>query len=365
MPTKKQKAGLGAVRPDNYTEGRFKEMASEMGLSQTEMFEKLFWYYISKEREEEQQQAIEYKSEINLISKELSNILNHFKGITEKAQETVLNITTNAEQTEKNLTTKIDTLSKRIEELKNRNMELEKTNNVFEDVKARLENEIVELKDTLKNKEIELTSLEDSVEEKNGDLKELRKQIESLEKDNDKQHKEVIRLSTELNNKATRIQSLDSLNNNLQNTLNSMDKLKKSEIESIETKYQSIISDMESKLKTFDEHKKNELENLENRIRTELNAEMKMAIADSKLELADMKSKYAESQATIEAINAGFTNRVNELYEHHNQVLQELNESHSIEIDKLTTKYVAYIKEMHLKSDQQNQDISNLTNTNT
>jgi len=39
---KKQKAGLNAVRPDDYIENKFKEMAKDMNLSQTEMFSRIF-----------------------------------------------------------------------------------------------------------------------------------------------------------------------------------------------------------------------------------------------------------------------------------------------------------------------------------
>lgn len=303
--TNKQKAGLGAVRPDDYTKTKFKEMASNVNVSQTEMFERLLWSYVTKEREEEKRQAIDYKSEINLISMDLNNILNHFKSITEKAQETNLGITANAEQTEQNLTTKIDTLNKRIEELETRNRELEKTNDVFEDIKVSLENrnremedsmksKEIELQDIIKNRDIELTDFKSLLKENNVDLKESKKQVESLEKDNDKQHKEITRLSNELNNKEARLHSLESLNSNLQSTVNSMDKLKKSEIESIEAKHSFIVSEIERKLKEIDEHKKIELENLENTIRTELNADKKLAIADSKLELVDFKNRYNE-----------------------------------------------------------------------
>lgn len=47
----KQKAGLNAIRQDDYVERSFKDMASDKKLSQTEMFEHMFWFFIKKERE--------------------------------------------------------------------------------------------------------------------------------------------------------------------------------------------------------------------------------------------------------------------------------------------------------------------------
>ena len=62
----------------------------------------------------------------------------------------------------------------------------------------------------------------------------------------------------------------------------------------MESRYKSVIVNLENKVNGFNDEKEKELKNLEKSIRTELEAEKKMAVADMKLELAEMKSKYAE-----------------------------------------------------------------------
>lgn len=302
---KKQKAGLGAVRPDDYVESRFKEMASKRGVSQTEMFESIFWTYLKKEREDEKNAAIDYSSEINLISKELNNILEHFKGIADKAQETVIGISSNAEQTEKNMSLEIETLNGKIEELQNRNKELENSNNVFTDVKDELESRISESKLTIEDRDKEISELKSSAGEKDIHIKNLEDSIKLTKKENATLQKEKDNLQEEISIKEAKIKNLETVNVSLQSTILNIDTLKKSELSAteaqykselsaIESQYKSALINLENKVNAFNDEKKKEMKNLEKLIRTELDAEKKMAVADIKLELAEMKSKYAE-----------------------------------------------------------------------
>lgn len=305
-PRKKQKPGLNAVRPDDSIERSFKDMAANRGLSQTEMFERIFLSFITQERESKQQQAIDYTSEINLISNNLNNILNHFKGITKKAQETVLTISSNAEQTQKNLNFEVDTMKKKAEDLEKRNIELEEINKVFSDVKNSLE-------DTISKQNSELAEIKSILREKDIQIKDQDKAIRIMEKSSENLQKENDKLSEELRNNESKLKSLETSNNNLQATLFSIETFKKSEIAAIDTKYKSIISNLEDQIKNFNNTKEKELKTLENRVRIELDAEKKMAIADMKLKLADMKGKYAESQAHIEKLHVDYINQINSL----------------------------------------------------
>lgn len=301
-PKKKQRAGLNAIRPGDYVKSSFKEMATSKNFSQTEMFERMFWSYIKKENDEKRQQAIDYSSEINLISKDLDNILNHFKGITEKAQETVITITSNADQTKNNLTLDIDTLGKRIVELEKRNIELEDSNRVFNEVKASLEDTIQKQTNTLKIKDLELAETKLVLKDRNEKIKNLENIIESNRGLNERIEKENNKLLEDARNNDSRIKSLEISNNNLQSTLSTIDILKKSEIAAIDTKYQAVITNLKEQLKGFDDIKETELRGLENRLRIELDADKKLAIADMRLELAEFKIKYAEVQAEYQKL---------------------------------------------------------------
>lgn len=304
-PIRKQKAGLGGIRPDDYVENRFKEMASERGCSQTEMFESIFWAYLRKEREDQKNNAIDYSSEINLIANGLNNILTHFKSITDKAQETIINISSSAEQKEKNFLLEIETLNGKIEELRNRNKELENNNNIFTDVKNDLEGKIVDNKLLLEGREKEVYDLKSSIAEKDIHIKNLEDSIKLMKKENASLQKDNDSLCEDINIKESKIKNLETVNVSLQSTVSNIDTLKKSElsameaqykseISAIESQYKSVVINLENKINTFDDDKKKEIKNLEKLIRTELEAEKKMAVADIKLELAEMKSKYAE-----------------------------------------------------------------------
>lgn len=291
---KKQKAGLNAIRPDDYVEKRFKDLAKENNFSQTEMFNSIFWNYILDKKNEKKQLALNLESEINLISNDLNNILKHFKSISDKAQETIISITTNAEQTEKNLTSDIDTLGKQIEELKTRNSELELSNSTFNEVKANLESQLLEIAEKYKSNGIELTEANKTIKEKDKTIKDLEKNISLMEKNEYSSVKEINRLKGDLINLENNVKNLQSTNDSLNNTINSIDTLKKSEISSIESKYKLLIEELELKLRRLEESKQLEINQIKENISSQYEADKKMAIAESTLELAELKSRYGE-----------------------------------------------------------------------
>jgi chromosome segregation ATPase len=347
---KKQKAGLNSVRPDDITEQQFKDMAKELKLSQTDMFKHIFWSYIREQNNERRQLGLNLEAEINLIAKDLNSVLQHFKSISEKAQDTVISIKTNAEQTEKNLTLDIDTLKKKVDELSKRNEELEQANAAFNQVKDGLNvkihdlevlnekktdelknaNETIKSKDNIlqeleranKNSEKEInktqkeidrlstelthkieriTALEsnlkeiiDSGKEKDKAIKELEKQINSIEKSNNRLEQEIGRHQEEIKIKESNIKSLESSNHSLNDTLSQMNKLKEAEIASIVAKHQLCISELEIKINDFEEQKTKEIEQMKARLKTEYEADKKLAVANIKMELAEVRSKYSE-----------------------------------------------------------------------
>lgn len=291
---KKQKAGLGAIRPDDYVESEFKKMAADKKLSQTEMFEYMFWSFINGEEKKKQEEAISYESELSLISSDLNNVLSHIKSITEKAQNTVMTFKSNSEQTEKNLNLELDTLSKKIEEVRKRNLELERTNQIFNDVKNGLDSKIAELNGLIEKKNIEIKEYEDLIKEQYRKTKELERQNSALEKENTKLQLENKKLLEQVSSNETKIKSLEVVNVNFQSTINNIEVLKKAEISAMEEKYQSIISQLNDKIKSYDDAKTKEIEEVRDGIITKMEAERKLSLAEAKLELAEMKNKYNE-----------------------------------------------------------------------
>lgn len=299
---KKQKAGLNAVRPDDYVENKFKDMAKENGVSQTDMFNRIFLSYIKNQNNENKQSALNVEAEIDLISKDLNNVLIHFKSIADKAQDTIICIQTNTEQTEKNLKLDIDTLTKKNEELTRRKTELEQSNNVFNEIKDTLEVKIKELNETVNLKNSELQDLSDQVKDKDKTIKELRKQSDMLEKTNIRLEKEVGRIHEDLNTSEIKINNLEKSNASMNDTFIALEKLKKAEITSIQSKYQLLITGLEEKIKSYDAAKEKEIQRLRDSFKIEYEAEKKLAIAEMKLELADVKSRYAEAVSELNAI---------------------------------------------------------------
>lgn len=334
---KRQKPGLNAVRPNDYVEHKFKDMAKEENLSQTEFFERLFWNYLKVKDEEERQDALNLGSEINLISKDLNSILLHFKSIAERAQDTILSLKANAEQAETNRTLEIDTLNKTVEALAKRNEELEKSNRVFHEVKAGLESKLLgleELNSTLKK---EVKARMEELQEKDKKLQEADRTINALQKEVLNGQNEVKKLIRELSEKQDdmqtkdlRIRTLEQAISGMSDTLNTMDTLKKAEIASIEAKYLLTITELEKKLSEHDENKardilaieekykktieeknaqitavedrnQKEIDALRKTLKSEYEASKKLAIAQMKLDLAEMNSKYAEAVRKLDA----------------------------------------------------------------
>ncbi|WP_097025448.1 hypothetical protein [Clostridium peptidivorans] len=291
---KKQKAGLGAIRPADYVENEFKKMAADKKISQTEMFEYMFWNFISGEEKGKKEEAISYESELSLISTDLNNVLSHIKSITEKAQNTVMAFKTNSEQTEKNLKLELDTLSKKIEEIKKRNLELEHTNQIFNDVKSGLDSKIAELNELLEKKSVEIKEHEILVKEQYRKNKESEMQNSVLQKENTDIKLENKKILEQITADETKIKSLEVVNANFQSTINNIEMLKKAEISAIDEKYKTIISELNNKVKSYDDAKVKEVEEVKNRIITEMDAERKLSLAEAKLELVDMKNKYNE-----------------------------------------------------------------------
>lgn len=290
---KKQKAPLG-IRPDDYTEIKFREMVENENISQTKLFERIFWNYISESRKDKKEEAISFESEIGLIDKCLNDLLLHFKGIVDKSQNTVISLKDNIEQTEKNYINDIDTLNKRIEELENRNKELEQSNNVFNEVKEGLELKIKELTEGIDNRNNGISELLETIRDKDKSIKNLDIQLQNINKEYNRLDKENKRITEDISTMEVKIKGLEISNISLKETLDNLDKIKKIEVDSIEVRYGNKIKELENRLGDYESNKIKEFKGFEDRLKIEFEADKKLTVADMKLELVDVKGKYGE-----------------------------------------------------------------------
>lgn len=296
---KKQKAGLNAVRPDGFIEEKFKTMAKDNRLSQTEMFNRIFLSYLRDVRYEGRKEALNCESEINLISTNLNNILQHIKSIAEKAQDKIISISNNGEQAKNNLSTDLDTANKKIEFLENRNKELEKSNEIFTELKENMTKNITDLKEVLAKSEGECRTLKEDNKSKDKLIHEMEKQIELKDKLFAEMKKEKERAEEEKALTQAKAHNLESANSSLQETINNMETAKKAEISAIDARWQAINAELREQLNTTRETQGTAIKEAVERTRIEMEAEKKLALADLKIELAASKEKLAETLSSV------------------------------------------------------------------
>jgi chromosome segregation ATPase len=275
--SKSQKAGLNAIRPEVYIERSFKDLAKDKGKSQTELFEAMFWNYINKEQEKEMEMALSFKSEINLISSDLDNILKHFIAITEKAQNTIIVERNNASQKIENLQTELETAELKNKELIGRNKELETSNEAFTSIKGELFQEIDKLKRGLESKDTQISTLQKDGEEKNILLSKYSARIAELE--------------ATLKEKELDLRGLkDSFHKQMSAIEGEVEKRNRLEFD---------IAALKQELKDMKGSHKEEKESLEKALVLKYEAEKSLAIVDIKLQLIDIKNELQEKLLII------------------------------------------------------------------
>jgi chromosome segregation ATPase len=284
----KQKAGLNAVRPSDYVEDEFKDMAKEQKISQTDLFERMFWNYINDMRGESRENAIMLGDEVSLISKDLESILKHFKTIVERSQDTVKTIKAHGEQKEKNLSLEVETHKERIKELETRNSELEETNKVFVEVKSGLEDKLNTM--TYRNNELIGENKTYKVE-----LSDRDKLIRNLSKENEQNQTEITRLkrlneeiSDKISMKDSRISSIEATNSSLKDTINAFEQLKKAEIASMQAQHEADIVSREKEIKDL--------------IKT--NEALEKDFAGISSEVAELRNTVASKESNINSLEA-------------------------------------------------------------
>lgn len=242
---KKQKAALG-IRPSYFYEETFKELAGEMGLSQTKMFEHILRQYISASREQLNLQSLDCNVELNSIEGAVEVLVKAFKDIVCKAQANITSkdreMQSIKEATNRQIELANIELKNNVEDLTIANDKLQKDLDGaramvegYNDIKTRLD-ESINLKDA---KIGELTVLN---KEKDKAIKELEKTIANGAKEVKNIEKEVELLEKERDDFKSKVLSLEATVTQLKESLLSFNNLKQVEIQTIKSSIEGITN---------------------------------------------------------------------------------------------------------------------------
>lgn len=267
---KKQKTGLGAIRPDDDTKERFNVLCSANNLSQTKMFEAMLWSYINGQNGEEKECILPLDSEVNLIAVNLENILKHFKNIVDVAQDTLSSERNKNDNDINNLKRDKETLENVNQELKDQLNKLKESNENISILKDKYQEEIANFKHVVQEKDTEVQELKNEnleLMKQNKMLKELESKFNDLDTENEK----------------SKVKILEDDN-----------KIKKME---------KVIEDYRNEINEVKLLQREELSKLEKNLSMKYESEKNNSIADMKLELVDIKINLNEKMILIQELN--------------------------------------------------------------
>lgn len=253
-----------SVRVDPYYKELFEDVIKQRGIPKKALLETMILSYVESGHEEERESNISFVNEINLIAGNLNEIMNIFKTMTTKSQDTIGSQKSFYDQRIKNMETKIQMLENNSIAIEEKNKLLEAANNGFLLEKENFKKTIsdLNLKETLREKEITTFNL------KNAELLEQINILRKVEKEN-------ILLKVE-NEKAR--QEFNLLKSKLEDKSFENEKLLKK------------ISSLDESLIEIKNRKSEEFKELELVIRKE-------ADLDKKMEILKLQLKYNELQA--------------------------------------------------------------------
>lgn len=261
---KKQKAPLG-IRPDNYIDMSFREIAEKEGLSQTKLFEKMFWEFTRNSKDALKLQALDCSVELQSISGASATLVKSIEKIVNKAQLELMTKNREVENIKEASDKKIELanieLTNKIKELELRNKELEEQLNNsnaivvgFNTVKGELDSKIENLNKTVVELNNDIKEKDKIIQDKNKEIINSSKNIENMEKEITliKEQKVI------LEGKNASLQVNVEM---LQGTINTFNSIKKTEIEAIKDNEATINQLKIDKLKAEFENEVSKLNN--------------------------------------------------------------------------------------------------------
>lgn len=253
-----------SVRVDPYYKEIFEDLIKQKGIPKKVLLETMISSYVESGREDEREANISFVNEINLIAGNFNEIMNIFKAMATKSQDTIGSQKSFYEQKIKNLETRIQMLETDCSGFGEKNRLLEATCNNLILEKEKLEKTIYDLNEVDASGEKEISSY-------------IRKNAELLEQINilQKAEKESVLLKGEFEKGKNEIKVLKS---SLDDKISENEKLHKK------------ISDAEESIMQMKNKKAEEFKELELVIRKE-------ADIDKKMEILKLQLQYNELQA--------------------------------------------------------------------
>ena len=275
---KKQKAPLG-IRPDDYIDIRFREIAEKQGLSQTKLFERMFWEFTKNSKDALKLQALDCSVELQSISGASATLVKSIEKIVNKAQLELMTKNREVENIKEASDKKIELanieLTNKIKELELRNKELEEQLNNsnaivvgFNTVKGELDSKIENLNKTVVELNNDIKEKDKIIQDKNKEIINSSKNIENMEK-------EIALIKEQKVILEGKNASLQVNVEMLQGTINTFNSIKKTEIEAIKDNEATINQLKIDKLKAEFENEVSKLNN--NIVSLEKDIELKEA----------------------------------------------------------------------------------------
>jgi chromosome segregation ATPase len=264
-----------SVRINPYYKEIFEDLIKQKGVPKKVLLETMISSYVESGREDGRESSISFVNEINLIAGSFNEIMNIFKSMAAKSQDTIGSQMSFYEQKVKNIETKMQILETDYKGLKEKNKLLETTDNNLHLEKEKLEKIIYDLNEVDASGEKEISTY-------------LRKNAELLEQINSLQkvEKESVILNSEYEKVKYEIKALKSA---LDDKINENGKL------------HIKISDAEETILEMRNKRINEFKDIELVIRKE-------AEVDKKMEILKLQLQYNELQAE-DLKNLGIINK--------------------------------------------------------
>ena len=261
---KKQKAPLG-IRPDDYIDIKFRELVEKEGISQTKLFERMFWEFTRNSKDALKLQALDCSVELQSISGASATLVKAIEKIVNKAQLELMSKNREVENIKEASDKKIELanieLANRVKELELKNKDLEeqlKNSNAivtgFNTVKGELDSKIENLNKTV----IELNN---DIKEKDKIIQDKNKEIINSSKTIDNMEKEIALIKEQKVILEGKNASLQVNVEMLQGTINTFNSIKKTEIEAIKDNEATINQLKIDKLKAEFENEVSKLNN--------------------------------------------------------------------------------------------------------
>jgi len=253
-----------SVRVDPYYKEMFEELIKQKGVPKKTLLEAMISSYIETRRDDERESNISFANEINLIADNFNEIMNVFKAMATKSQDTIGSQKSFYEQKIKNQDAEIQMFGNNSASLERKVKELELENNSNKADKEKLEKVIKNLNEADTSNDKDITAYI----RKNADLLEKLSILQNQEKDNVILKAEIEKAKTEAKEMKSSLGDITYENKKL---------LKK-------------ILDLEESIIEIKSKKEEEFKEFEVVIR-------KQADVDKKLEILKLQLQYNELQA--------------------------------------------------------------------